>query len=115
MPSALRLRLIDGRRDRRIGELILVLWLLSLADLIFTLWAHLYSPFQELNPIAGKLLEENLLSLLIFFKVGTTLAGAYMFWRLRRHISAELGLWLVVLAYVALAFRWSNYVTAVMS
>ena len=36
-------------------ELIAVLWLLSLADLIFTLWAHLFTHFQELNPIARAL------------------------------------------------------------
>jgi hypothetical protein len=43
---------IDDRRPRRVGELIGILWMLALADLVFTLWAHTFTPFIEMNPLA---------------------------------------------------------------
>lgn len=91
------------------GELLVVLWILSLADLAFTLWAHLFTPFQEANPIARALLDNNLLPSLVLMKLVLTGIGTIIFWRLRHHGRAELALWGMVLVYVMLTVRWSDY------
>ena len=94
---------------------ICVLWLLSVADLFFTLWAHLFTPFHEVNPIAAALLDADQLASLILLKLILTTIGATIFWRLRDHSRAEAALWLVVAAYVLLAFRWSAYTSGIMA
>ncbi|HEY7120578.1 MAG TPA: DUF5658 family protein [Tepidisphaeraceae bacterium] len=108
--------LADHRhRHRRVAELIVVLWMLSLADLFFTLWAHFFTPFHELNPLAGYMLRRNLVPSLILFKLVVTAIGTQIFWRLRHHGRAELALWALVGAYVLLAMRWSNYTTTALA
>lgn len=94
---------------------ITVLWVLSLSDLFFTLWAHTFTPFEELNPIAAALLNHGLLGMLVTMKVGLTLLGATIFWRLRGHGQAEMALWAVVVVYVLLTIRWSGYTVGVMA
>ena len=102
-------------RTRRVVQGICLLWLLSVADLFFTLWAHLFTPFHEANPLAAALLDTNQLASLVLMKLILTTVGATIFWRLRFHARAEMGLWMVVLAYVFLALRWSTYTTGVMA
>jgi len=55
------------------------------------------------------------LSALILMKLILTTVGATIFWRLREHGRAEAALWLIVVAYVFLALRWSTYTTGVMA
>lgn len=100
---------IDGRRDRRMGELIGILWVLALADLAFTLWANRFTRFEELNPIAAVMLANGLTVSLVLFKLILTTIAATIFWRLRAHTRAEVALWAIVFVYVALAFRWHDY------
>ena len=102
-------------RTRRVVQGICLLWLLSVADLFFTLWAHLFTPFQEANPLAAAFLDTDRLAALILMKLILTTVGATIFWRLRGHGRAEAALWLVVVAYVFLALRWSTYTTGVMA
>jgi hypothetical protein len=102
------LELLAGRR-RRVGQLLALLWILSLADLFFTIWAHRFTPFYELNPIARALLESGAIGLLIWFKLVMTATGSTIFWRTRRHGRAELALWAIVIVYVVLALQWSSY------
>ena len=52
MSYRLHIPVIDASRTRRTVELLAVIWLLAMADLFFTIWAQLFTPFQELNPIA---------------------------------------------------------------
>jgi len=115
MYPRLPIRWIDACRTRRVLELLVVLWVLAMADLFFTIWAQIFTPFKELNPLASHLLEHNRLLLLVAAKVGLTGFGTAIFWALRKHRPAELALWMVVLAYVALAFRWSDYTTQVLA
>src|SRR5260221_41925 len=109
MSGRIHIRLIDEARTRRTVELLAVLWMLAMADLFFTIWAHLFTPFIELNPVANHLL------LLIATKVGLTGLGTSIFWGLRKHGRSEVALWLVVAVYVALTFRWSDYTTQVLA
>ena len=105
---------IDAR-SRRVGQALLVLWVLGAADLVFTIWAHRFTPFLELNPLARALLTQNALGGLCLFKISLTAFGSFIFWRLREHGRAEAALWVMVAVYFALAIRWSNYTTDVLA
>jgi hypothetical protein len=115
MSGRLSIPLIDEARSRRTIELLSVLWILAMADLFFTIWAHLFTPFKELNPVASHMLSQNRLLMLIALKVGLTGFGTAIFWGLRKHGRSEMALWLVVAVYVALTFRWSDYTTQVLA
>ena len=95
--------------SRRTGELLLALWVLSIADLLFTIWAHVFTPFQEMNPIADALLGRGLIPSLIIYKLTVTLLGTAIFWRVRHHAKARFALWGLVFVYILLAVRWSDY------
>ena len=99
-------------RSRRIACLLLTVWVLCMADLSFTLWAHWFTPFYELNPLARRLLELNWITPLIAFKICLTGAGTGIFWLCRTRRTAEMATWLVAAAYVMLACQWSNYTQA---
>ncbi len=103
------LPLIDRHRARRVAELISILWLLAMADLAFTLWAHRFTAFHELNPVARYFLKQGLIPSLILFKLVVTLIGTRVFWVVRRDGRAEVALWAMVGVYVALAVRWGLY------
>jgi hypothetical protein len=107
--------LVDDRRHRRVAELIAILWLLALADLFFTLWAHFFTPFSELNPVASYMLRQNLVPSLILYKLVVTAIGTLIFWRLREYGRAEIALWGLVGTYVLLTMRWSNYTNNVLA
>ena len=111
----LPLVLPEDRRHRRVAELIAIIWMLALADLFFTIWAHLFTPFKELNPLAAYMLRGNLLLSLILYKLVVTGIGTLIFWRLRNHGQAEIALWGLVGTYVLLTMRWSNYTTNVLA
>lgn len=115
MRPTLALPLIDHARTRRVLELLLVLWVLAMADLFFTIWAQIFTPFTELNPVASHLLTHDRFTVLIAGKVGLTAIGTAIFWGLRKHRPAELALWLVVMCYVALTFRWSDYTSQILA
>lgn len=113
MSRALHIPLIDSRRGRRVLELLVVLVTLSLADLFFTIWAHFFTDFHELNPIARGMLAGNLIEHLVVYKLALTGVGVVIFWRLRKHMRAEMGLWLIVGVYVMLTVRWGDYTIGV--
>ena len=115
MLPALPTRWGEAARARRVTQGIAVLWLLSLSDLFFTLWAHTFTPFNEMNPLAAVLLDQGLFGMLVVMKVGLTFLGATIFWRLRGHWRAEAAMWACVLMYVLLALRWSSYTVGVMA
>jgi len=100
---------LGNPRVRRTAQLLGVLWLLSLADLYFTVWAFRCTPFHEVNPLARLMLNGGSVGGLVLLKLGTTGLASTIFWCLRRHGRSELGLWLMVLAYVAVMFCWADY------
>lgn len=108
-------QLFSAPRPRRVAELIAVLWMLSIADLIFTIWAHFFTNFHELNPLAKYFLNNNLIPSLVLFKLVLTAFGAQIFWRLRHVRRAELALWALVGVYVMLALRWSAYTVSALA
>lgn len=106
---------LEAHRTRRVVEAIVVVWLLSLADLCFTLWAHFFTPFHEENPLARYFLGQNLIPGLILFKLTATAFAMTIFWRLRTYARAEMGLWFLVCLYVALTIRWGTYTNVMMA
>lgn len=104
----------DGQRSKRMGFLLVVLWLMSAADLLFTLWAHYFTPFYELNPIARRMLESGLIHPLVLMKFGLTAVASAIFWHLRGYGRAELALWFMIGIFFALTLRWSSYTTEAM-
>lgn len=114
MLPALPTRWGEGARARRVTQGIAILWLLSISDLLFTLWAHTFTAFDEMNPLAAALLDQGLFGMLVVMKVGLTFLGATIFWRLRGYWRAEAAMWACVVAYVLLTFRWSSYTVGVM-
>jgi hypothetical protein len=99
----------DGQRHRRMFQLIAFLWLCSAADLFLTVWAHRFTPFLEMNPLARGLLETGAIGLLIVYKAAMTLLGSSLLWWNRKHGRAELALWGMVFVHILLAIRWSHY------
>ena len=113
---AVALRPVELDRDRQTLALLTVLWVFSLADLVFTLWAHKFTAaFGELNPVAASLLDRNLIPSVVLLKLVTTAIGATIFWRLRTHAQARWALWAVVAAYVLLLMHWSDYTDLAMA
>lgn len=94
-------------RTGRISLLLLMVLTISLADLTLTLWASHWPAFYELNPLARSLLSAGSPWPIIVFKLGFTGLAFAIFWHLRKHPLAEVGLWLVATVYMALAFHWS--------
>jgi hypothetical protein len=103
------LQWIDRGRTRRTVHLISIVWILALIDLSFTIWAHRFTPFKELNPLARALLAGHCIESLACGKVALTALGTAIFWRLRKYTRAEIALWAVMIVYVALMVRWSDY------
>ena len=99
--------------SRRACEWLLALWVLALADLFFTIWAHRLPRFRfgEMNPIAAAMLGRGLVASLVIFKLTVTLLATDIFWRLRIHRRARAALVAMVVVYVLLAMRWSEYTT----
>jgi hypothetical protein len=105
----------DDARSRHTAELLGILWMLAIADLVFTLWANQYTPFRELNPWARTLLAEHQVIALTGAKVILTALGTLILWSLRHRGFTQFALWVVLAVYVALMFRWSNYTVEVLA
>lgn len=76
-------------------------------DLVFTLLSYRHGLLQEQNPLA-RLMLGNGTSSIVLFKIGLVLIGSYPLLRFRRTRIAELASFLVLVAYVLLAIRWST-------
>ena len=115
MHAILPLRWIDEARTRRTVGLLTIVWALALSDLFFTIWAHRFTAFKELNPLASLLLQHHLIASLAAGKVVLTALGTAIFWFLRKHSRSELALWAIMFVYVALMVRWSDYTAQVLT
>lgn len=94
--------------------MLFTVWVICLADLLFTLWAHWFTPFYEVNPLARSLLDGNWVGSLVAFKVVLTAGGTGIFWLCRRRRTTELATWTVAAAYIVLAMQWASYTQAAM-
>lgn len=95
-------------RPRRVLWVLAAVWVLNGFDLGFTMVAHAYGHFTELNPIAAGMLSQPWY-LLTAFKFISLSAGSIILLLLSRHKVAELGSWLLLSAYLFVALRWYDY------
>jgi hypothetical protein len=100
---------IDRHRQRRVAELLLLLWLFSAVDVVLTIWAKRYTLFDEYNPLARTLLDGGYLRGVVLFKLAMLGSGSVILWLTRRHRASEVALWLLTFAHVFLMFQWSAY------
>ena len=95
--------------DMRALQLLLLIWCLSLCDLFLTIWAHVYTPFREVNPLARLMLSHHHYGILAAFKIVMTFAGTTLFYRLRNHERAQTALWGMSICYLLLMVKWWQY------
>jgi hypothetical protein len=105
----------EPSRARRVGELLVFLWVLGIADLILTLWAHQYTHFFEGNPIARAMLAGQQIHKLIAFKISTLLVATTAFWMIRCHRLGEFALWSLLVVYLCVASQWFDYTADAMA
>lgn len=94
-------------RRRRVVLLLAAIWVLNAFDLGFTLFAHRFGYFTELNPVAAQILDST--HLLALYKFGLLVAGSVILIAVSRHAVAELGCWLLLVCYFYVACRWYVY------
>lgn len=115
-------RWVTRTRAERCFVLMVMIWVLSGADLFFTVWAHQFTPFVEGNPVAAMLFqgmpgggEAGVDRPLADYaavgglKLVTLVAGTWILWPLRRTVQAEVGLWVLLVAFGYLMGLWSSY------
>ncbi len=94
-------------RSHRVICLVGGIWLLNAFDLAFTLLSHEQGLLHEQNPVAKQMLEKGELSVMLY-KIGLVLIGSYPLLRFRTARIAEMAAFVVLIAYAALAIRWSE-------
>jgi len=97
-----------SERPHRVWHLLIVIIVLATVDLLFTLWALCYTPFEEQNPVAASMMHSKLFHLCIFKMCGV-LIGVVAFWLARRRVKTEVVLWVLLCIYAALMTRWDIY------
>lgn len=98
-----------GRRGRVVGQLLVMLIALNVADLLFTTVGHHTGLIVELNPIGQSLLHNPML--LAAFKVTFAGAGIAVLFCLRRLRFAERAAWWLCATYTALMLHWVTTAT----
>ena len=102
-----------SRRTRRVGFILSGVVLLSLADLLVTLWHLRGVGMYEANPIAVYLIRAtNSPWLLAAFKGVTVAASVLVIYSLRRHWQAEIGAWCCAMILAVVMYSWCTYVEA---
>lgn len=94
-------------RAHRVICLVLGVWLLNGFDLALTILSHQQGVLHEENPLARHMLQYGTTPM-ILFKTGLVLIGSYPLLRFRTARIAELAAFLILVAYVLLAIRWSS-------
>ena len=102
-----RIAWVAAARSHRVICLILGIWLINAFDLVFTILSHEQGVLVEQNPLARKMLELGVASL-VLYKIGLVLIGSYPLVKFRTARITEWGTLVVFLSYATLAFRWSD-------
>lgn len=99
----------EHARPRRVLLLLAAVWIIQGFDLGFTVFAHEYGMFLELNPLGAWALQYGPIGA-ILFKAAMLAFSSIILWCFRKRLLSECLLWLVVFACVGLALRWQNYI-----
>ena len=100
------LRWMVDARSHRVICCLMGIWLLNGFDLVFAILSHEQGLLHEENPLAAHMLRQGMGSI-ILYKIGLVLIGSYPLLRFRTARIAELGTFVVLVAYALLAMRWS--------
>lgn len=92
-------------------ELLAFIWLLGLCDFFFTVWAHRFTIFSEINPWACVLMRHHQIASMGLTKLILTVGSSAIFWAVRKHRVTEMALWGLLVVHVGLIVRWSMYTT----
>jgi len=102
-----------GRRDpaasrgRRVLLLLGLIWIVTVCDLLLTLFAQQIGDFHEANPLARSFLHDpRALTAYKFLLAGPATVVLLIF---RRRLLTEIACWLLGAVYTALAFVWLAY------
>ena len=98
---------IVDARAHRVVCLVLGIWLFNAFDLIFTILSHQQGVLVEQNPFARHMLEQGVLSL-VLYKTGMVCIGSYPLLKFRTARITEWGTLVILLTYATLAIRWSD-------
>jgi hypothetical protein len=103
------------RRGARVSILLAGVVLLSLGDLILTMW-HLQSiGMVEANPVAAMILERaGSVWPLVLYKAATVAVCVGVLFRIRQRFQAEVGAWLCLLVLAVLSVHWHRYSNTIM-
>lgn len=96
-------------RGYRVVALLLVIVILSLADLYMTMTHAMSFGMLEQNPVARLIMEHGTPAGLVAWKLITVGFAAWVMYRLRARPSAELGALFCVCVLTWLTFRWATY------
>jgi len=94
-------------RARRVLLILIVLWIISIFDLVFTLLAKNLGDFVEMNPIAAQFIEHPVL--LIFFKILAVAFASVIIIKYRRRRMTEVSCWCIFVVYTVLSGIWWVY------
>ena len=96
-----------ARRSRRVTLMLVLLWIVSGFDLVFTLMAVKTGGFVEANPIAAPLMDD--VALLVIFKILVVAMASIIIFKFRKRLFTEIGCWVLCLTYTLLSARWWIY------
>jgi hypothetical protein len=96
----------SGLWERHVIRLVQVMVVLSVFDLVSTLFHQDLGTLCELNPLAVPLLTH--VPTVVVFKLSLTIGAAIVFLVARSCRLAQAGCWWAVVTYTILIFRWNS-------
>ena len=102
-----RAKVLSSTACRQVVWLVVLIVILNLYDLVCTLFAHGVGGLWELNPFAGRLMQDA--PMVVMFKLALTAGAAILFLVTRHHRLTQVGSWWVGVVYTVLILRWTTF------
>ncbi|MCZ6834227.1 MAG: DUF5658 family protein [Planctomycetota bacterium] len=104
---------ILGDRPRRVMLLLASIIVLSLVDLLITLFHLQTTGMIESNPVVVFLVRTTGSAwALALYKTGTVVVCVMLLYRVRKHVQGEIASWLALMILVGVSFMWHYYMQA---
>lgn len=105
---------IETARCRRVSRVLMVVAVLSLVDLVLTLYFMTGGGMAEGNPLVRWVVEHTQSAMVIaVLKLVTVVFGTGLMYLVRHHRAAEVGAWLSAAVLVWLTVQWGIYASIV--
>jgi len=102
-----RAKVLSSTACRQVIWLVVLIVILNLYDLVCTLFAHGVGGLWELNPFAGRLMQDA--PMIVMFKLSLTAGAAILFLLTRHHRLTQIGSWWAGVVYTVLILRWTTF------